>query len=231
MTVDIGKIRREYEIPQTVTDEEIAKAAEKIKELDKKRHEMRVGNYLTWAGISERYRAKRAIAENASPGRAPAGFADRYLTEASELFIEGFYGPTLTWARAALERLLQEQCMRFPDLKGQIEAEMRNPSIKEMIKALSQADSWDAQTHSAVDTIETNGDWAVHHRLDQYAKGKKFGDYKLGIMEVKTTIDKGLQPVRPDLTSTVELNLGEEQRRRCIESLTALCTLFERYRS
>ncbi len=72
-----------------------------------------------------------------------------------------------------------------------------------MAKALGQADGRDARTRSAVSTIETNGDWAVHHRLDQYAKGKKFEDDKMGIVNVKMTIDKGLQVVGPDLTSTL----------------------------
>ncbi len=231
MTLDISKIRKEYGIEQSVTDETITKEAERLRQLADKNLEMKVGNRLNWLEISDRYCTRRAIAEATDPRRVKEGFSDRYFGETSDLFAEGFYGPTLTSARAALERLLQEESMQFPALKTRIESDQRNPSIKDMVKVLGPAHGWDHAMQSAVETIETNGDWTVHHRLDQFSKGKKFGDYKLGIVTAKIDIGKGLQVTGHDLVGTVELNLGQEQRRRCIDSLTAMCQVFERYRT
>ena len=67
-------------------------------------------------------------------------FSGRYFGETVLLFVDANYGPVLAWARVTLERLLQEEAMRFPNLKLEIEVEGRNPSISRMSGTLASAD-------------------------------------------------------------------------------------------
>ncbi len=124
----------------------------------------------------------------------------------------------------------RELCKRYRiDLKRLIEAEGRNPSINRMSETLASTDQWTADEKQAVTSIETNGDWTVHHRIDQFEKGKAPSDYRLGVAIVTIGLS-GVKKLGDDLSATVEQNLRTEYRRRCVESLRALCILFQRYR-
>lgn len=228
MGVDLAWIRKEFQLTAAMTDHEIERAATFLKTRSDKDLGIMTGNYVEWSELSRMYRIDVADGTRV-PVYSLESFSGLYFAQTVWLFVDAYYGPALAWARATLERLLQEESVRFPELKSQIEVEGRNPSIKKMSEALAVEDRWTSEESGAVVTIETNGDWTVHHRIDQFAKGKSFGDYRLGVMRVKTGLG-GLQVLGQDLPATVERNLGTEYRKRCVESLQALCTIFQRYR-
>src|SRR3989442_12199819 len=145
-------------------------------------------------------------------------FSGRYFGETVFLFVDAHYGPVLAWARVTLERLLQEESMRFPDLKRLIEAEGRNPSISKMSETLASEDQWTTDERQAVTSIETNGDWTVDHRIDQFAKGKAPSDYRLGVERVTIGL-RGPKKAGDDLSATVEPNMSTECRRRLFRHL------------
>jgi len=220
-------IRKEFNLPATVSDQDIRVAADFLLDRATKDVNIVTGNYLEWRELCKQYRI------NVNPMWIPVfsldSFSGRYFGETVLLFVDANYGPVLAWARVTLERLLQEESIRFPDLKRQIEIEGRNPSIRRMSETLAPADQWTADEKQAVTSIETNGDWTVHHRIDQFAKGKAPGDYRLGVARVVITLS-GIKKLGDDLPATVEQNLRTEYRKRCVESLRALCLLFQRYR-
>jgi len=227
LALDPAWIRKEYNLPSTVSDQDIDGAGDFL--LNRATTDLNIvtGNYLEWRELCKQYRI------NVDRMRIPVfsldSFSGRYFGETVLLFVDAHYGPVLAWARVTLERLLQEESMRFPDLKRQIEVEGRNPSIGKMTETLASANQWTPDETKAVTSIETNGDWTVHHRIDQFAKGKSPSDYRLGVARVKFGIG-GMKKLGDDLPATVEQNLGTEYRKRCVESLRALCSLFQRYR-
>jgi len=227
LAFDPARIRKEFNLPATISDQDIRASAHFLLDRATKDLNIVTGNYLEWRELCKQYRI------NVNPMWIPVfsldSFSGRYFGETVFLFVDAHYGPVLAWARVTLERLLQEESMRFPDLKRLIEAEGRNPSISKMSETLASEDQWTTDERQAVTSIETNGDWTVHHRIDQFAKGKAPSDYRLGVARVTIGLS-GLKKVGDDLSATVEQNLRTEYRRRCVESLRALCILFQRYR-
>ena len=227
LAFDPAWIRKEFQLPATVTDQEIEGGAEFLLNRSERDLNIITGNYLEWRELCKPYGIH--VDGKRIPVYSFDSFSGRYFANTVWLFVDAHYGPALGWARVALERLLQEESMRFPDMKQQIEVEGRNPSISKMSAALALKDNWTSDEKSAVTTVEMNGDWTVHHRLDQFAKGKTASDYRMGVARVTFGLG-GMKKLGDDLPATVEQNLGTEYRRRGIESLRALCTLFQRYR-
>jgi hypothetical protein len=227
LAFDPAWIRKEYNLSTIISDQDIREAADFLLNRATKDLNIVMGNYLEWRELCKQYRI--SVNPMWIPVFSLDSFSGRYFGETVFLFVDAHYGPVLAWARVTLERLLQEESMRFPDLKRQIEVEGRNPSIGKMSETLASADQWTADEKKAVTSIETNGDWTVHHRIDQFAKGKVPTDYRLGVARVTIGIG-GMKKLGDDLPATVEQNLNTEYRKRGIESLRALCILFQRYR-
>jgi len=180
-------IRSKYDIPEATTDDEICKLETSLGNLPHVFDPIRVANWIELLEL-------RKIFFPGKPqlGVFTSGYDNSWQGCSERLFLEGYYGPSCIWSRAALELLLQEICLSDKkvdrEFKDQIRRPGRNPSIEKCVRKLG--DSLSKSDTIACRTIAKNGDAVVHHRLDIITKGKSIEDILRGWGVAEKNINK-----------------------------------------
>lgn len=227
--IDTSWIRKNFDIPEYISDDHLKTLGKsRLKEFNKSLGVI-IGNLIELEELKKEYKKLEERIEKEGVN-IQYTFSDRLLFLTENAFVEGYYEGCCMVARATLEKLLQEQCMRFEEFKKQIEGEGRNPYLGDMMRKLEKKDNWSSGLRESAELVKNNGDWQAHHRLEKISQGRTAEDYRWGVAIVKIDPTKGVIKLGPDVRATLEVNRSNEARRMCKESLLALYKLFKRYR-
>jgi len=146
------------------SEEELEALLTKLNKLPRIPDAYRVGNYLDL----EEQRA-RFWPSHPRPFSIRSAEDFFWVFRCELLFTWGLYGPCCVWARATVERELQNMALSnekvSKDFKHRILRTGRNPEFGDYITILGTSISDCAK--DAAEKVKHNGDWVIHHRLDQ----------------------------------------------------------------
>ena len=165
----IEHIRCHYEIPASMTDEDIGQIEDSLKDLPQYSAPIRVANFIELTELRKSFFPTKPLL-----GIFPTGFDTRWQGLCERLFLEGYYGPCCIWVRATVELMLQELCLLNPNVDREFKERIRgpgqNPGIGSCLSKLGGALSEEDQR--CCQAIANRGDWVVHHRLDEIMGGR-----------------------------------------------------------
>jgi len=220
---DVAWIRENFRISQDYSDDIIRKVAEKIERSKQKELKKVVGNRIELNTINRSILKENMFLPNEG---------ETWLWErAGDLFVDGYFGPCCIWARAALEYMMQKECLRDPNvcvnLKRRIEQPKRNPGLDIMFDELVLAGSWTDADRKPFVTVKNNGDYSAYHRLDKImSKGAEDREFKFVRAQIGAD---GLETKGIDVRTTFEFWRGVEERGMAEKSLRALLQLLVRH--
>jgi hypothetical protein len=221
----IKKIRIHFNVPESMTDEDILKIGESLFSVLVHNYHVVVGNEIELRNIRKDF---VRLAEHKRYDQYIIAEPDKFLAMTERLFNDGFYLMACIAGRFTLERFLHYELMETKEFGPTIKDKKKNPSIQKMIDFISNRDSWDPEFKKKIEMIKEHGDWQAHHRFDKIFEGMTEKDFTWSVARATTGFD-GLKTEYDEWSTHVE-NRDMKSREYVYLSIEYLHELFYEYR-